>query len=166
MTDQPLSAVATSTDHEVVISRVYNAPRELVFNAWTDPEQLKRWWAPMDCTTPYCTVDLRVGGLFLFCMRRPDGLEFWTRGIYQEILFPERLVFLESLADNTGKKMDPAELGFSAQFPSESLVTVTFTALGSKTRVELRHTVPSTTAEREQMVQGWCEMFDKLGDIL
>ncbi|MBI5866990.1 MAG: SRPBCC domain-containing protein [candidate division Zixibacteria bacterium] len=154
------------TDREVVISHVYNAPRELVFNAWTVPEQLKKWWAPKGCTLLHCTVDLRVGGLFLFCMGIPDGREVWARGIYQEILFPERIVYLDSFADKTGRKVEPSDLGFSPQNPSESLVTVTFTAMGSKTRVELRHTVPSTSPERADMVQGWCEMFDKLADIL
>ncbi len=80
---------------ELTITRVFDAPRELVWKAWTEPERVKRWWGPKSFTTPVSKIDLRVGGKYLYCMRSPEGKDFWGTGIFREIVAPERLVMTD-----------------------------------------------------------------------
>ena len=94
--------VATPTDREIVLTRVFNAPRRLVFDAFTKPELLKRWFGPRGWSLVVCEVDLRVGGTFRFVLRSPDGKEMGIRGVYREIVAPERSVHLESYDDYPG----------------------------------------------------------------
>ncbi|MGA9121226.1 MAG: SRPBCC domain-containing protein [Bacteroidota bacterium] len=158
--------VSERTDQDLVISHTYDAPRSLVFRAWTDPALLMQWWAPHGCTTPFCTVDFRPGGLLHYCMRLSDGREIWGRGIYREIVEPERLVYTDSFADAEGNAVSPAAYGMSSSHPAESLVTVTFTEEAGRTTVTLRHSVPESVEEREGMKQGWSEMLERLAGSL
>jgi len=155
-----------SEDREIVISRVFNAPRELVFKAWTEPDHLKRWWAPKGCTTPVCRVDLRPGGVFHYCMRLPEGREIWGLGIYREIVEPERIVYTDSFADADGKPVLPSYYGMSASHPSETLVTVTFAELAGKTKLTLVHSIALSVEERGGAEQGWNQMLDRLAEEL
>ena len=86
------SAAGETAQRELVITRVFDAPRALVFKAWTEPDRLVRWWGPQGFTTPFCTMDLRPGGAVRFCMRSPEGTDHWLQGVYREIVAPERLV--------------------------------------------------------------------------
>jgi len=90
-------------NQELVITRTFDAPRELVWQAWTEPDRLMRWWGPKGFTAPVCTVDLRVGGRYLSCMRSPEGQDYWSTGVYQELVAPARLVYTDSFADEQGK---------------------------------------------------------------
>ncbi|MBI3744656.1 MAG: SRPBCC domain-containing protein [Chloroflexi bacterium] len=155
-----------TTSQEIVVTRVLDAPREAVWKAWTEPKRLMRWWAPKGCTTPVCKVDLRVGGIFHFCMRTPEGRDIWGRGVYREIVKPERIAYIDSFADADGNLVAPAHYGMSAEHPSETLVTVTFAAQGGKTKVTLRHAIALSVPEREATQQGWVEMFDRLAEEL
>ena len=114
----------------IVITRVFDAPRELVFAAWTRPEHLLRWWAPKGCSTPHCKVDLRPGGSFHYCMRTPEGRDIWGLGVYREIVAPERIVYVDSFADAQGNPVPPSDYGMSDGHPAETLVTVTFAEHG------------------------------------
>src|SRR5688500_147272 len=87
---------------ELVITRVRDAPRERVWEAWTDPEQMKKWWGPKDFTAPTVEIDLQEGGKYLNCMRSPDGQDFWSTGVYREIVPMEKLVITDSFADEQG----------------------------------------------------------------
>jgi uncharacterized protein YndB with AHSA1/START domain len=147
---------------ELVMTRVFEAPRRLVFSAWTEPARLVQWWAPKDFTTPFCTVDLRPGGRFHFCMRTPEGRDIWGIGIYREIVVPERIVYTDSFADADGNPVPPTHYGMSDGHPAETLVTVTFADHGAVTRVTLRHTLPESVKERTGTEQGWGEMLDRL----
>jgi uncharacterized protein YndB with AHSA1/START domain len=152
---------------EIVITRVINASRELVFKAWTTPEHLMRWWAPKGCTTPFCTIDLRPGGAFRFCMRLPNGKDIWARGIYREIIEPERIVYVDSFTDEKGNPVPASYYGLTSTTLAESLVTVTFNEYQGKTKLTLRHSeMIETGVEREMTNQGWNEMFDRLEEIL
>jgi uncharacterized protein YndB with AHSA1/START domain len=151
---------------DLIITRMIDAPRKLVFRAWTQPEHLMRWWAPDGCSTPFCKVDLRVGGKFHFCMRMPDGLEIWGLGIYREIVEPERIVYVDTFADAEGNIVPPSHYGMSAGHPAETVVTVTFSEHDGKTKLTLRHFVPGSFAEREGMQQGWSQMLDRLSEEL
>jgi uncharacterized protein YndB with AHSA1/START domain len=151
---------------DLVITRTFDAPRDLVFRAWTEPERLMRWWAPKGCTTPFCTVDLRPGGRFHYCMRLPEGREIWAIGVYREIVAPERLVYTDSFADADGNPVAPGHYGMSDSHPAETLVTVLFLEHEGGTKVTLRHTIPESVEERKGTEQGWGEMLDRLADLL
>src|SRR5512147_1513859 len=87
------SAPQNTAQHELVITRTFDAPRALVFRAWTQPEHMVRWLGPHGYTAPSCKIDFRVGGAYRACICSPEGQESWMRGIYREIVEPERLVF-------------------------------------------------------------------------
>lgn len=159
-------ASSPERNDDLVVTRVFDAPRELVFEAWTQPEHLMRWWAPKNMITASCKVDLRPGGSFHYCMRAPDGMEIWGLGLYREIVAPERLVYTDMFADADGNPVPPTHYGASPEFPAETLVTITFAEQAGGTRVTLRQTVPPALKEREGMEQGWNEMLDGLaGDL-
>jgi uncharacterized protein YndB with AHSA1/START domain len=106
--------MAKSTLNEterMVVTRVFDAPRELVWKAWTDPKYVMQWWGPKGFTAPVCKMDFRVGGKFLYCMRTPDGQEFWNGGEYHEIVPHEKIVSSMYFSDSEGNKVEPAQLG-------------------------------------------------------
>src|SRR5713101_4955922 len=88
---------------ELLVSRLIDASRRLVFEAWTRPDHVARWWGPQGFTTIYCKMDIRPGGAYRFGMRSPEGAEYWKRGVYREIVAPERLVFTFAWEDPTGQ---------------------------------------------------------------
>lgn len=90
---------AREGQQEFVVERVFKAPRTLLFQVFTQPEHLKRWWAPQPYTISTCTVDLRPGGIWHYAMRSPEGQEQWARSVYCEIVSPEKLVYTSTLAD-------------------------------------------------------------------
>lgn len=156
------SPAASAAESELVISRFFDAPRETVFKAWTDEKYLLRWWAPRGFTTPYCKTDLRVGGLFHFCMRTADGTDIWGRGVYREIVRPEHLVYVDSFADPAGQAAPPERYGMGPTMPAETLVTLTFAEKQGGTALTLRHSSFADAELREQCRQGWEEMLDRL----
>jgi uncharacterized protein YndB with AHSA1/START domain len=129
-------SVAPSTAQELVIEPVFDAPRELVWKAWTDPELSMRWWGPKGYTCPTCEIDLRVGGKYLNCMRSPEGRDYWSTGVYREIVPFDRIVCTDSFADEKGNVVPASHYGMS-NMPLEMLVTVTFEDLGGKTKMTL-----------------------------
>lgn len=157
---------AGATAPGIVLERVFDAPREQVWRAWTEPALLKRWWAPKGWSTPACKVDLRPGGAFHFCMRSPEGRDIWGLGVYREVVAPERLAYVDSFADADGNPVPPARYGMSPEHPHETLVSVTFAALGGRTKVTLRHDVPASVKEHEGTRQGWTEMLEQLAQTL
>jgi uncharacterized protein YndB with AHSA1/START domain len=151
---------------ELVIQRVFDAPRDVVFKAWTEPARLMRWWGPKGFTTPSFTVDLRIGGALHYCMRSPEGRDYWGIGVFLELDPPRRFVYTDAFADAEGNKFTPSDYGMSASHPLVSLVTVTFSAQQEKTSVTLRQSVPDAVEEREGMAQGWSEMLERLAGLL
>ncbi|MBN2118957.1 MAG: SRPBCC domain-containing protein [Anaerolineales bacterium] len=151
-----------SARSELVITRIFDVPRELVWKAWTDPRHFMRWWGPKDFTAPFCEIDLRVGGRYLNCMRSPDGHEYWTTGVYREIVPLEKLVYTDSFGDEEGNVVSAAYYGMSPDFPRETLVTVTFEDYDGKTKMTLRHSDLPAGEMSEQTGTGWNESFDKL----
>ncbi|HLO18414.1 MAG TPA: SRPBCC domain-containing protein [Anaerolineales bacterium] len=151
---------------EIVVTRIFNAPRELVWKAWTDPEYFMSWWGPKDYTSPFCEIDLRVGGKYLNCMRSPDGKNYWGTGIFREIVPLERIVYTDSFSDAEGNVVPATHYGLGADFPLEMLVTVTFEDYGDKTKMTLKHTGLPAGEMSEQTRAGWNESFDKLAQSL
>jgi uncharacterized protein YndB with AHSA1/START domain len=101
--DARTGAPESAAKREVVITRVFDAPRGLVFKAWTDPKHMAQWWGPRGFTNPICELDARVGGAWRIVMRSPAGIEYPCGGVYREIVEPERLVFTNIATDNDGK---------------------------------------------------------------
>jgi uncharacterized protein YndB with AHSA1/START domain len=152
----------------LVIERVFDAPRELVWKAWTDPEMAMRWWGPKGFTAPSCEIDFRVGGKTLFAMQSPEfneGQPIWSTGVYKEIVPLERIVTTDSFADENGNVVPASHYGMAGDFPLEMLVTVTFEDLGGRTKLTLRHEgLPASDVEGAG--GGWNESFDKLAASL
>lgn len=151
---------------ELVIERVFDAPRELVWKAWTEPERVMRWWGPKGYTTPVCKIDFRVGGTSLNCMRGPDGKDIWSTGVYREIVELERIVCTDSFADADGNVVSASHYGMPDSIPLEMLVTVTFEDVDGKTKMTLRHTGLPVGEMIDGANQGWSESFDKLAEML
>jgi len=159
--------LTTSTPLRTVeITRIFDAPRELVWRAWTDPQQMMRWWGPPTFTAPVCSMDLRVGGKYLYCMQSPDGQQFWSTGVYQEITRPERLIFTDSFADEEGNIVPASHYGMGDDFPLEMVVTVTLEESGDQTKMTLRHAGLPAGEMGDMTEQGWSGSFDKLAESL
>jgi len=150
----------------VVITRVFDAPRELVFKAWTDPEHLERWFAPRGCAVTFKQIDLRQGGSFHSCIRTPDGHDCWCRGVYREIVEPERIVYTMAVSDEQGNLIDPVDAGMDPDWPRETIVTVTFAEQEGRTRLTLHQTVLESIAKRTGAYPSWIEMMDRLDEEL
>lgn len=151
-----------SVPRVVEIERVFDAPREVVFAAWTTPAHFQAWWGPHGFTTPHCSIDLRVGGLQHFCMRMPTGEDIWCRGEFREVLRPQRIVVTDSFSDPEGNIVEVP--GWSR----EGLITVTFDDLGDgKTLMHLRHdlTAPSNN-DAGCVNDGWTQSFERLAAFL
>jgi uncharacterized protein YndB with AHSA1/START domain len=151
---------------ELVITRVFDAPRELVWKAWTDPEQVVRWWGPKDYTSPVAKIDLRVGGRYLYCMRSPDGQDGWNGGVYREIVPLERIVCTVSFTDEHGTPMPASQFGLPPDWPDETVAVTTFEERDGKTTLTLRYAGIPADAMQEMMVAGWNESLDKLAASL
>ena len=138
-------------DRELTITRVFDAPRELVFKAWTRPEHLANWWGPRGFTLPEHTMDFRPGGAYRFRMRPPEGGDVWWYGVYREIVPPERLVWTCSIDDADGKPIS-----------AETVLTVTFEEHNDKTKLTLRQSVFDSVANRDSHNEGWSDALDRL----
>lgn len=120
------------TKEDIVVKRIIDAPVELVWRAWTDPEYVMRWWGPAHYTSPSATVDLREGGTFTFCMEAPPeqgGARHYSTGVYKQIVEQKRLEFTQFLSDEKGNKIDPTSVGMPADFPHEIHTEITFHAI-------------------------------------
>ena len=151
---------------ELVVTRVFDAPRELVFKAWTEPDRLKRWWGPRGYTMPVCEIDLRPGGVFFHCMRSPEGRDFWSKGVFREIVVPERIVLTDSFADAEGNVVPATHYGMSPKWPLETLMTVTFDEHAGATTVTVRHAGIPSGEDQDVAQQGWSESVDRLAGYL
>ncbi len=143
-----------NADIELTINRVFDAPRDVVFAAWTDPDQLVSWWGPKGFTTPSCQIDVQPGGAYRTVIRSAEGKDHCMRGTYREVVPPERLVMTFAWEDETG------------QPGHETLVTVSFADQGGKTRLTFEHGVFETVADRDSHLGGWSAFMDRLADYL
>lgn len=147
---------------DLVITRIFNAPVSLVWKAWTDPQHFMRWWGPKAYTSPFCQMDFRVGGKYLFCMKAADGQEFWTTGIYREIVALKKIVWTDSFSDKKGNVVPATYYGMGDDFPLEMEVTLLFEESDGKTKMTLRHVGIPGAEMQEQTSGGWNESLDKL----
>ncbi len=149
----------------IVVSRTFEAPLELLWKAWTEPEHFMQWYGPKGFTTPICEIELKVGGRHLWSMRSPDGsMQMYYTGVYKEIVPMERLVFSDGLSDAEGNVMSPTEMGMPEGSPVSMDVTVTFAHQDGKTTVTVSHVGFGEGGDRAAM--GWEQAFDKLAAVL
>lgn len=149
------------------ITRYFNAPREIVWNAWKDKELYKKWWGPKNFTCPYASLDFRIGGKYLICMRDPDGTEIWGTGTYKEIDEHRRIVASDSFSDKEGKIVSASEYGMKGDFPLEMLVKFTFEEeKENRTKFTLEHYGLPVGEMIDLTRTGWNESFDKLEELL
>ena len=152
--------------NELVITRIFDAPRERVWRAWTDPEEFMKWWGPKTFTAPSCEMDFRVGGKYLACMKDSKGKEYWNTGVFNEINAREKIVYTDSFADDKGNKVPGSYYGMGDDFPPEMTVTVLFEDQNGKTKMTLKHAGMPAGEMSKMASQGWNESFDKLEAIL
>jgi uncharacterized protein YndB with AHSA1/START domain len=142
------------SDLDLIVTRLIDAPRTMVFKAWTDPTQVARWWGPKGFVTTHCEMDIREGGTYRCCMRSPEGTNHWKRGVYQEILAPERIVFTFAWEDPTGH---PGH---------QTLITVTFEEAGAKTQLTLHQRVFDTVENRDSHRIGWTSCLERFAEYM
>lgn len=147
---------------ELIFSRVFDAPRELVFETYSNCGHLKNWWGPRDWPISYCEMDFQVGGKWHYCMSGPnDGDESWGISLFKEINKPERIVYIDSFSDKDGK--------INEEMPSFH-ITVTFDSIGDKTEITTLSRVDKKEDLEELiemgMIEGFTETWDRLEEYL
>lgn len=153
-TDRPQDAV--------VIERTFDAPLDLMWQMWTDPEHFKAWYGPEGATVPVARMDVRVSGTRLVCMevRTPNGpMKMWFTGEYREVVEHERLVYTDSMSDENGNVLAPSDVGMPESHPTTTEVCVELEAVGSRTKMVLTHRgIPNDSPG----AAGWAMALDKL----
>ena len=160
------SFASKTCEDGIVITRLFDAPRDAAWRVWTDPGLVMQWWGPKGYTSPSCRIDLRAGGSYLYCMRSPEGRDFWSTGRFREVKEPERIVCTDSFADEKGSIVPAAYYGMTADFPLEMLLTVTFGMQAGRTLLTIRHTGLPAGEMRDQTRAGWNESLDKYAGVL
>src|SRR5471030_725246 len=149
---------ALPNERTVEITRIFDAPRSLVFKMWTDPKHMAQWWGPKRFTNPVCEVDARVGGKILIHMRGPDGVVYPMTGTFREVVASERLVFMAVAEDHDGNRL------------LESLTTVTFEEHGDKTKLTVHASAVGLASIAPQMLagmeMGWTQSLEKLEELV
>lgn len=148
------------------ITRVFNAPVERVWRAWTDPEMVMQWWGPEHFTAPLARIDFRVGGKYLFAMRDPEGNDYYSTGEYVEIVPLRRIVYTDSFADADGNVVSPQQFGLSADFPASQEITLTFEDLGGQTLLRVSSAAMPRDEFFEMARSGMSTSLDKLARVL
>jgi uncharacterized protein YndB with AHSA1/START domain len=150
---------------DLVITRVFDAPRELVWKYWTETQRVMIWWGPKGFSCPSAEMDVRVGGKFLMAMRPPEGKDIWGTGTYLEVAEPQRLAMTDSFADEKGNIVPASYYGMVGEFPMELQISINFEEHGGKTTMTLIHNgMPQDSAKDSE--DGWNQQFDKLVDAI
>ncbi|MGH9489277.1 MAG: SRPBCC family protein [Terriglobales bacterium] len=151
----------------MIVTRVFDAPRELVWKAWTSPDYVQQWWGPKGFTSPFCKMDFRVGGKFLFCMRAPDGQEGWNGGEYHEIVPNEKIVFSMYFADAKGNRVEAAQLGIEHEAIPDARDVVLFEDLGNgRTKLTFIGNETMQNAMQTGQLEGTKQILDKFAAVV
>jgi len=158
---------AVGNIERMVVTRVIDAPREIVWKAYTQPEYVQQWWGPKGFTSPSCRSDFRVGGMFLYCMRSPDGQEGWTGGQFHEIIPHEKIVYSLYFADSDGNRMEPEEIGVEHEAIDGVYDEVRFEDLGDgRTKITLIGNESMESARASGQFEGNQQILDKLAAVV
>ena len=151
----------------MVITRVFDAPRELVWKAWTDPKYIMQWWGPKGFTAPVCKMDFRAGGRLLCCMKAPDGQEFWNAVEYHEIIPHEKIVSLMYFSDSKGNKIEPEQLGVELEAIDDAHNVILFEDIGNgQTKLTFIGNETMQNAIESGQLEGWAEQLEKLAAVV
>ena len=151
----------------MVVTRIFDASRALVWKAFTDPQYVMQWWGPKGFTAPVCKMDFRVGGKFLYCMRSPDGQEFWNAGEYREIVLHEKIVSSMYFADSQGNKVEAAHYGMDHTAIDDAYDVITFEDFGNgQTKLTFTGNETMEQAINSGQVEGWNQILDKVAAVV
>ncbi len=160
-----MSENTVNETQRMVITRIFDAPRELVWKAWTDPKYVMQWWGPKGFTSPVCKIDFRVGGKFLFCMRTLDGQEGWNGGEYHEIVPYEKIVSSMYFADSSGNRIELEGTEHEAVEGVHDVVL--FEDIGNgQTKLTFIGNEPMKNAIESGQLEGWKETLDKVAVVV
>jgi uncharacterized protein YndB with AHSA1/START domain len=148
-------AISDAADRTLIITPTFDAPRALVWQAWTDPDHMVRWMGPRGFTSKILKMDARVGGAYQFYMRGPNNDDHWQVGVYREIAPPDRLSYTYAWADAQGRPTRP-----------ETIVTLTFEEQGNKTKLTLHQALFESVTARDLHQGGWSSSLDRLAEHL
>lgn len=152
---------------QLMIDRVLNFPISMVFDAWTNPDYLLKWYAPKGCTIRYSQIDIRTGGKFHSCIDNPEFGPCWVVGTYLEVQRPTRLVFTMSLANEAGEMLDAISAGHDAEWQPRSTVILTLKEIDrNKTQLILHQDVSERVAKKTGAYPSWLQMLDNLEALL
>jgi uncharacterized protein YndB with AHSA1/START domain len=158
---------AVNETERMVVTRVFNAPRELVWKAWTDPKYVMQWWGPKGFTAPVCKMDVRVGGKYLICTRTPDGQDFWHGGEYHEIVPHEKIISSMYFSDSKGNKIEPAQLGIEHEAIEGAHDVILFEDLGNgRTKLTFIGNEPMESATNSGQLEGMNQVLDKVAEVV
>ena len=162
----PMTTSQQVEKQELIVSRTFDAPRDVVWRAYTEPDLVKRWFGPEGFTAPIIESELRQGGSYLYGMESPDGKNFYSAGVFKEFSPPERIVATDSFADEEGNIVPASYYGLSSDWPLEPEMTVTFEDLDGRTRMTMREAGIPGGADLDNAIAGWSQSLDKLEKLL
>ncbi len=159
-------------DDGIVIDRIFDAPKELVWKAWTNPEMAKKWWGPEHFTAPSIKIDFTVGGKYIYAMQGPKGSQWdrvmYSSGVFKEIVPNEKIVTTDYFSDENGNMIKPSDEGMDENFPTEMTVTITFEEVEKgKTKLTIFYPKAENEKQLEAMLksgmkEGWSTSLNKL----
>ena len=153
-----------TTEKSLQFSRTFYTSAAELWGALTEPHEVRKWWGPEFFTCPFCSIDLRVGGKYLTCMRSMDGAEFWSTGVYKEIVPYQKLVYTDSFSDKDGNIIPASAYQMPGEWPDELLITLYFEEKNGQTIMNLVHEgLPQEI--HEECMKSWNQSFDKLDDV-
>jgi uncharacterized protein YndB with AHSA1/START domain len=151
----------------MVVSRVLDAPPEVVWRAWTEPQSVMQWWGPIGFSCPVCKIDLRPGGKFLIGMKSPDGQVFWNAGEYHEIVPCEKIVSSMYFADAEGNQVEAAEYGIEHEAIEDAVDVTLFEDLGNgKTKLTFIGNETAESAKESGQAEGWMQILEKFVEVV
>jgi uncharacterized protein YndB with AHSA1/START domain len=160
-------ALKTAEKNEVLITRIVNAPRQLVYDCWTKAEHLGRWYAPDNCTCVFKKIDVKPGGGYHGAIiHMADGRKNWFYAVFKEIDAPKKLVFTLARADEHGNHLSPKDCGMPDEWPELTVVTLTFEDLGDQTKFTLHQTVDLALATSHGAYPSWLQMLDRMEALI
>src|ERR1700723_2794270 len=151
----------------MVITRVFDAPRELVWRAYTDSRYVMQWWGPKGFTSPVCKMDVRVGGKSLLCMKTPDGYEGWNAIEYHEIVLHEKIVSSMYFSDSKGNKIEPAHYGIEHEAIDDAHDVVIFEDFGNgQTKLTFIGNETMENGKKTGQLEAGNQILDKVAAVV
>ena len=150
-------------EKQLKVSRTFEAPLELLWQAWTDPEHFKKWYGPKGFSTPICEIDFNEGGSHFWSMKSSNGMQMYYSGIYKRIVPMESIVYSDTMTDENGNALDPSAMGMPEGSPASMDVSVIFSHEDGKTTVTVSHI---SSGPKDPAAMGWEQAFEKLGEVL